>query len=692
MKKIYLTLTLVVFSCNLFCQRDHEMIVETVFIPDTAFLYALIDEGVDTNGDSLISYAEAEAITTLDVSQKGIIDLSGVETFINLTELRCADNKLTSVDLTNNLLLRYIWLSGNPISKLDLSNNTLLHIAYLANMPSLTHVCISPFPFFREITGSPNVYFTASCASHIKSIPGDYASIQVAIEAAADGDTLIVEEGTYYENINFLGKAITVASRFIWDADTSHISKTIIDGSQSTNPDTASVVIMRSGEDTTSVLMGLTITGGTGTNYSWSRSDGSSVTDRAGGGIFILGSGGKIMHNIIEGNHVEQTGGPESQYGGGFCGSLYHNHSLIFRKNIVRSNGVKAERASGGGIFVDGGRILCEYNEIINNSAHASGMVLGGGFCGFYYEMEGTLKEAVIRNNLISGNSAITNSSYGGGGGLYQGSGYGLENIHVYNNIICKNHSSYIGGGAFFWDNTQGRVYNNTIVENTAVNAEGRNVSFAYGVELAVYNNIIWSNENISIPDIQLIETESARLKIFNNIIMNSLAQNNMVTAFNNWYDKPIFQSGSYAHAEGSPGIGWGMDSQEIEGIWCNAPAYDFYGNPRPHSLDKYVDLGAIESAFEKTLIIGEKEKLIHSGLSFYPNPTPGLLTIQNFDNDKCNFEIISLNGQVVFNGKMHGPSVQIDLSPFPSGMYFLTLRSENSVRTEKIIKLVIRY
>ena len=169
---------------------------QTVPIPDTAFLYALFDEGVDSNEDSLISYAEAEAITTLDVSQKGIIDLSGIETFINLTELRCTDNKLNSVDLSNNLLLRYIWLSGNPISILDLTNNTLLHIAYLNNMQYLTQVCVTYRGFFKQITGSPNVYFTGDCMGNQVSIP-DTAFLYALFDEGVDsnGDSLI----TYFE-------------------------------------------------------------------------------------------------------------------------------------------------------------------------------------------------------------------------------------------------------------------------------------------------------------------------------------------------------------------------------------------------------------------------------------------------------------------------------------------------------------
>ena len=63
-------------------------------------------------------------------------------------------------------------------------------------------------------------------------VPGDYATIQEAINEASHYDTVLVAEDTYYENINFLGKPILVASEFILDGDTNHINNTIIDGSQ----------------------------------------------------------------------------------------------------------------------------------------------------------------------------------------------------------------------------------------------------------------------------------------------------------------------------------------------------------------------------------------------------------------------------------------------------------------------------
>ena len=101
-----------------------------------------------------------------------------------------------------------------------------------------------------------------SAFSQIINIPSDYSSIQAGINEASDGDTVLVEEGTYVENINFRGKAITVASQFLIDRDTTHITNTIIDGSEPVYPDSGSTVTMLLARDTTSVLCGFTIQGG----------------------------------------------------------------------------------------------------------------------------------------------------------------------------------------------------------------------------------------------------------------------------------------------------------------------------------------------------------------------------------------------------------------------------------------------
>ncbi len=72
-----------------------------------------------------------------------------------------------------------------------------------------------------------------------------------------------------------------------------------------------------------------------------------------------------------------------------------------------------------------------------------------------------------------------------------------------------------------------------------------------------------------------------------------------------------------------------------------------------------------------------------------YPNPTTNLLTIETANtSDHYSIEICSLNGQLIYSYIIEGSSTHIDLSPFSKGVYFITVRSKEFVKTEKIVKL----
>src|SRR5215467_11246084 len=104
-------------------------------------------------------------------------------------------------------------------------------------------------------------------AATVIHVPGDQPTIQAAINAANNGDTVLVSPGTYTENINFLGKAITVTS-------SNGPKLTIIDGGG-----VSSVVTFSTNEGLSSVLSGFTLQNGNAMN----------TPEVEGGGIAIEG-------------------------------------------------------------------------------------------------------------------------------------------------------------------------------------------------------------------------------------------------------------------------------------------------------------------------------------------------------------------------------------------------------------------
>ena len=108
----------------------------------------------------------------------------------------------------------------------------------------------------------------SSLFAAVHRVPHDRETIQEGINAAEPGDTVLVDEGIYYENLQ-INKEITVASYFLIDSLLSHRDATIIDGSSYNEISPfGSCVLFRSpenGEEISPSLIGFTIQNGTGT-------------------------------------------------------------------------------------------------------------------------------------------------------------------------------------------------------------------------------------------------------------------------------------------------------------------------------------------------------------------------------------------------------------------------------------------
>lgn len=221
-----------------------------------------------------------------------------------------------------------------------------------------------------------------SAAQNTIFVPGDQATIQGAITVANTGDTVMVAPGTYSENINFNGKAITVTS-------SGGASVTTIDGSGK-----APVVIFNTGEGPNSALNGFTIQNGTAAGT-------SANPNFEGGGIYIRSTSPTITNNVIQNNTACSDGG----------GIAVNSGSPRIQGNVIQNNTQAAcsGGTGGGGIEVGGSGAAQILGNTIANNTWPSGN--GGGI---------SLNAAspTISNNILYGNVATGVSPAARGGGI----------------------------------------------------------------------------------------------------------------------------------------------------------------------------------------------------------------------------------------------------------------------------------
>lgn len=169
------------------------------------------------------------------------------------------------------------------------------------------------------------VSISATSVTHIvkQDGSGDFSHIQPAIEAANNGDTILVYPGVYVENVDFIGKALTVNSLEALEGDRSYVQSTIIDGNR-TNP---CVSFINGNLEAT--LRGFTLRNGMGSFL------GSDELEAMGGGVNILQTGRVNLTNCDITDNVAALGAGVCSYGG----PLYLSGVNIFENQSVYSGG-----------------------------------------------------------------------------------------------------------------------------------------------------------------------------------------------------------------------------------------------------------------------------------------------------------------------------------------------------------------
>ena len=248
---------------------------------------------------------------------------------------------------------------------------------------------------------------TASAQADTLHVPDPCPTIQSAIDAAEKGDEIIVAPGTYFEAINFVGKAITVRSSDGPDVTT-------IDGAGDTH-----VVQCGNGEGPDTVLDGFTITGG--------NADGYEFPGNVGGGMLNIASsptvtncsfientarlGGSGMHNDGSNPMVtncqfirNRSAGSDPMGRGGRGGGMNNvngSNSTVINCSFF-GNSAQAGRGNGGG-------------GMSNN--HSSPTVTNCTFVENHSRIGGGMSNANC-NPTVTNCSFIGNHSDWGGGGM----------------------------------------------------------------------------------------------------------------------------------------------------------------------------------------------------------------------------------------------------------------------------------
>lgn len=252
-----------------------------------------------------------------------------------------------------------------------------------------------------------------------------YKTIQSGINASSNGDTVIVSGGTYNENVDYKGKAITVQSKY-------GAANTIIDRKGKEN---RRAVYFKTNEGGNSILDGFTIS--------------DSDTGLLGGGIRCENSAPTIKNCILKNN--------KNEYGGALrC----DNASPYLYKCTMQNNSASYD---GGGIYLLNSAPMLEECVITSNRADDDG---GGIAC--------DNSSPYLYKSTISYNTAkdAGGAAIGDGGGIYAKSKSSPKIVDSY----IQNNEAKDDGGGIYSDSSSSPTLENSSIQNNKSGDNGAGI------------------------------------------------------------------------------------------------------------------------------------------------------------------------------------------------------------------------
>lgn len=408
----------------------------------------------------------------------------------------------------------------------------------------------------------------------VLNVPADFPTIQIAINLASAGDEIVVAPGTYFEDIDFLGKRLTLRS-------SGGAAITTIDAIGRFEP---VITILGSSADG-SVIEGFTLSRGQATDAS---------PGNRGGGIYIDNANVIVRDNVITGN-LATVGGAlysnasdliiegtviEANEATSSGGGLYLNNSNLSASDAVFASNVSGNR--GGAAFLIGGSSSIGHCEFIGNTALDRGGAINST----------TGQQMLAFNSTFHGNAVGDADNQGRGGAIYHIS---TTDAVINNSLFTENSATAFGGALYAAEDIL--VRNSTFVGNlTDTGLDG----LAGSGSTRLRNCIAWDNGTDPIPNSGNISTYSIIEGGFPGL--GNLGDDSA--------DEPIFVNragGDFRLVAGSPGIDAGNSISMPTEVDT-----DFNGDPRVvNALESgasgvavfgyYIDMGAFEFQPEGT-------------------------------------------------------------------------------------------
>ncbi|MDA8661737.1 T9SS type A sorting domain-containing protein [Schleiferiaceae bacterium] len=530
----------------------------------------------------------------------------------------------------------------------------------------------------EDLIGSKHYISTTGSDAATGAYSDPLATIQEALDRSCDGDTIILFDGEYFENVELTNSYlpyVTIASEYIEDGLASHISNTIVNGM---DEDPVFDISNHNSTTDTIVFVGFTITNGKSSNW------------YGGGGISMNYSNIALKHMQVSGNRSGHSGGGIGMDGGylnlwntvienniasGDGGGIRANHmyridghgSTIIQNNKSNSNGggISYGHSHWGSTNQD---FYIRGFEIVNNSADGT----GGLHVSNWGNNNGTLE---IDNIKVVNNRS---TSYGTGGAYISNNG---EDAILSNVIISSNRSNSIGGlelNDVDINIVHATVYANGVVDGTSANDQ---IRLQNNSNVLFLNSAVGGQQNVGTSIAHTFYLDdydtTCDLTISNSIVSGG------INSIDNPYSSNIVgtpigqalylvnpQQGDYMLSAVSQGLGAGTSS--YTGV--TMPMIDIEGGLRPNPTGSDPDVGAVESPLDSATFGAAYE--IRNNIAC--DPTYGRLKVIPLNGSgSYKYELDDLTGSATFTDQTNVSSYTY--SSLYSGNYLVTITDLSS-------------